>query len=211
MKKYVFILLLFSASFAQAQRQFGRHDLSFGIGLGANAADDAFNGFWNPLFEQHHLYEEGECFDVIGHSYVAWNAEYEYQIGRHWAVGLTASYAYAGLNGALEYDSEDPSWAPGYACVKSRMCYIAPCVKRVWRSADAWLLYSKASVGLQYNKMTFKATAITDANDAEQRKRTASFQLAIVGVELGKQRVRFYSEVGYGSQGVFKMGVKCAL
>ncbi len=89
---------------------------------------------------------------------------------------------------------------------------LMPSVKLNWLRKDRWGLYSKAAIGAFYARFADK--------DYDENKRKASkadvtsewgfnWQVSLIGIEAGGDRVRGFIELGLGEQGVALAGVRC--
>ena len=104
---------------------------------GQRGKDVRFHHELNVSFGLYHLEYEGECFDVIGESFLTLSLQYHYRLNNRWAVGIMAGWgratggyensSYQETNGPLTEESSD-SPAP-WGDAKVGIFYVMPSVK----------------------------------------------------------------------------------
>lgn len=149
------------------QRRLHRHELTLGVGFGANMADHGVRQMVSPYESHYGLKASGECFDVIGDSHVLTNLEYHYRLNKRWAVGVVVAWGLSrqdydddGVSNANRYDGIDtrelPSGAIGiYGSEMSRFFIVAPSVKHVWHESAHGRCYSRVALGMMRQHLTF--------------------------------------------------------
>lgn len=79
-----------------------------------------------------------------------------------------------------------------------------PEVHYTWLGNRNFTLYSKVGMGISYYQL--RSNSSNFPNIKENKMRLA-YQLSPVGIELGSHRLRFTSELGYGLQGIWNIGL----
>ncbi|MBR1682228.1 MAG: outer membrane beta-barrel protein [Bacteroidaceae bacterium] len=85
---------------------------------------------------------------------------------------------------------------------------LMPMVKYTWLISKRVQLYSKVGLGGDVQWFRLQGAGCGTHNDV---KFQFGYQVTPVGIEFGKKTVRFFMEVGYGSEGIMMVGVNCHL
>ena len=221
------VLLCFVTLRLGAQQQI-RHEFSMGFGVGNNMADKKVSDVVDHYLSTYHMESEMGCSDFIGDSHITMSFEYHYRLNQRWAVGCVAGWGLSNesYDGIEEHGSAPQSYLAKHGSEQSRIFYIAPSVRYSWLTTmrGHMQLYSRAALGTIRQHMLFDYqqavtdgrlfTAIEEETNSyrqehfdEVKWRTA-YQLTPVGIDLGNRFIHFYSELGYGFQGVFTIGTR---
>ena len=212
-----------------AQQQI-RHEFSMGFGVGNNMADKQVNDVVDHYLEIYHMESEVGCSDLFGDSHITMSFEYHYRLNQRWAVGCIAGWGLSNesYDGIEEYGSAPHSYLAKHGSEQSRIFYIAPSVRYSWLTTmrGHMQLYSRAALGtirqhmiFDYRQAASDGRLYTALEDDTQRdgynqklidevKWRTAYQLTPVGIDLGNRFIHFYSELGYGFQGVFTFGMR---
>ena len=204
------------------------HELNVSFGLGPNMTNRVFDNLKAPYLDKYHLEYEGECFDVIGESFLTLSLQYHYRLNNRWAVGIMAGWgratggyensSYQETNSLLTEESSD-SPAP-WGDAKVGIFYVMPSVKLTWKHFSHCQFYSQVAAGMMRRHSKF-SVAVYDSGNAEAEPKMLektdeivwrpSYQLTAFGINVGGERLNFFSELGYGCAGVFNMGFRISL
>ncbi len=77
---------------------------------------------------------------------------------------------------------------------------LMPAVKYKWVNTSVVGLYSKLGVGITYGHLSSDG----DSNDGV----VFNYQVTPIGFEIGNTRVRAFSELGWGAQGIIQVGAR---
>ena len=202
--KHFISILLFSCVFTTGihAQDFKRHEIAFYLSTG-DAANEEFGNFIYDV-EQKTGYERDflcgvDFYPILG-------IEYFYNFTRKWSVGLSVGFGKTseGLDNFC-MEQELRSWTNAH----SRLFYVMPEVRRRWYQTQNGLfsVYSKIALGYarQHNWL--------DSDSAfDEKKNGIAYQITAGGIEFGSKRwPHLYSELGYGHQGIFVIGIKLGL
>lgn len=203
--KEVPILLLFGLfAFQPIAAQSKRHEVKIGFGVGD---DTHYNKIINDYKKAYQLEDVGESYDnfLADYNISIW-AEYLYHFNNHLAVGGTAGYSKVDgctyFTGAFSQAEEGNHKSID---LDTHTFFVMPSVKATWFNFTHVSLYSRGAAGLAHYQLTTENSQGIIPRDESRIK--GIYQLSPVGVEVGGERVRFYSELGYGIEGVFSLGV----
>lgn len=197
--------------------KYRRHELSGGIGFGANQADHATSSMINSCMERYRLEYDGECFDIFGDSYLFANLEYHYRLNRKWDIGALAAWGLSRESFISSYSSEMPV-NDGIGSEACRYFVAAPSVRFTWYESPSSRCYSRVALGLMRHHLSFHYSELQP--DAERNQTDYSvtdrysdirwrmaWQATVVGGSVGTDAFRFFGELGYGCLGVVRMGL----
>lgn len=203
--------LLFLCSIATEAQSFRRHEFSASLGFGPNMADKEVNSVLDQYFVHRDWNFKGECGDILGESFASINLEYYYRLNERWALGAIMGWGYASKSYYRIPIEED-------AGMTSKYFYMAPSLKYAWFLKGIFRLYSRLATGAIRQHTTFDISRWQDGHDttmtdtcSDEVKWKLAYQLTPVGFDFGIEPIRVYSELGYGCQGVFTIGVKVGL
>ena len=209
-------ILLLSASLclialAAGAQSFRHHEFSTTIGFGPNMADKEVR----HVKDCYDMQYQGECFDLIGDSFVTLNLEYHYRFDRRWAVGAIMGWGRSSGSYHRFYDIQTSVEGFGDSYIRdsgdmlSKVFYLAPSIKYDWFLKGKFRLYSRVALGAMRQHTTFDYRDLEVSFDEVKWK--VACQLTPIGFDFGIEPIRVYSELGYGCQGVFTIGARLAL
>lgn len=210
----------------QLSVKYPRHEINGTLGLGPNQADRSTHRFVDGLRQPYHLEKEGECFDLIGDSYVIGKLEYHYRLNRKWDIGAMIAWGYSKENYtddeyyyAVEQNKLDnrDTYTIGYQ--KCRTFSFAPSVRYTWYETPTYRLFSRVSLGMmrhhlnfsveewKYNGPTKPYHSIVNEGITDKTEWRMAYQFSPIGISVGSSNFRFFCELGYGCLGVMNTGV----
>lgn len=146
--------------------------------------------------------------------------DYHYHLSRRVAVGLETGWSYNSYGiytnewiGYLLPDVPHESVENHHVTFTSRAFFVAPSVKYQWYETDNQLFrfYSRLAVGALRQHLTFKPHGMEGVERVDRTRWRCAPHVVFAGVEFGHQFIRLYSELGYGTQGIFTTGFKITL
>ena len=91
--------------------------------------------------------------------------------------------------------------------------YVMPAVKYNWLFHKGFSCYSKAGLGLSAQHVWFdkahpnmETQSYEYMREYDHRFHRLEGQLTFIGMEIGKGSLRFFTELGWGLEGVFNIG-----
>lgn len=180
--------------------QYCRHEIRAGIGLGE---DPHYNHVVDDYKEAYDMREGGYYDDLSADYQFSAYVEYLYHLNTHFAVGGTFAYS-TQQGGDYEYGYYGES---KYRCIRmnTHSFSLMPSVKATWLKVPHFSIYSRGAIGLAYYKLeTDNATLVPERSESHL---TCRYQLSPLGLEVGGDHVRFFSEVGYGVEGICSLGI----
>lgn len=200
--------------------RFPRHELNIGIGSGANQADHDLHTIINGYPSLNDYDVEGECFDLIGDSYLFINFEYHYRLNRKWDIGSMAAWGLS-RDGNTYYSPQNQYAYAGqtkwiYDHETSRYFVVAPSVRYTLYETTSTRLYSRLCLGVMRHHLNYKRS-FYDGNDALIDEPTESvltdmvkwgmgYHITAIGGNIGTENIHFFGEIGYGCLGVVRIG-----
>lgn len=125
------------------------------------------------------------------------SGEYFYRIGPLVAVGAIVSYSHHKKDVIMLGSKQGEN--------KMNYFTLLPSVKLDWLRRSRFGLYSKIGLGV-----TLRAEKQTlSDNDSNYSDAFFNWQASLIGAEFGNERVRAFTELGCGEQGIFLVGVRC--
>lgn len=179
------ILLLFTVNNAQAQEAPSyRHIVSADIGLWPAI------GHYDPYYDLERNLQDGEN----AHSPI-FSVNYQYMMNRHWSLGGTISMG--GWRQYMRYiDSGEIADKKGDTFLAAMFS-----TRYYWRTKNWVRTYSGISFGMAYDWEKKYDTW----ND--EQKICPSWQLTVLGIEVGKGRIIGFGEFGLGATGWLVGGI----
>ena len=175
-----------------------------------------------------HLVQEGECFDILGDSYVLANLEYHFRLNPKWDVGVMAVWGLSRENYAAN-DPNDPVFAEGSREIAlgrelSRYFAVGPSVRYTWHEGKFTRLYSRLATGLMRHHLNFdyreyretgeypeSSRDVIKTESVDRMKWRMAYQLTAIGGSVGAGSFRMFGELGYGCLGVVRLGIAVSL
>ena len=186
--KEVLICLLTLLPVITAAQETRRHEVGISVGCGPNDADMKVNDMIDLLSDKYQMEEDYVDCGLFGITHGTVSVDYLYRLSLRWAAGGLFGWGYGGGNFA-DYNFPDdpqpdnPTVALGYM---RQVCDFRPNLDTNPQRVD-----ELKSIYRTYQRFTFHVT--------------------VGGIEFGRQRIRLYSELGYGCQGFLNVGMKVAL
>lgn len=212
-------LLIMTALPVSAQQT--RHELRAGLAIGE---DPHLQHRFDDYLKAYPLDDDGGICGWNGGG-PEWSAhlEYFYHLNQRWAVGGSVGIGTSSKSAYLPWDEKynpehpDPvTYVIGgiaYSLfpeteltLRSHSYFAMPTVKYTWYGHNRFRLYSKAGLGLQYYRLNV-TSHIPPIPEWDEHKLKMAYQLSAVGIEVGGERMRGFTELGYGRQGIFNMGI----
>lgn len=202
MKKFVLLLLLLSAVFANAQetktitQEYPRNEISVGWGVGSSV--EIF-GLYTDLITAAFVrtYNDYTYSGPI-------SLEYYHHFSPLFSVGGIFNYEHANADIISDWDNRNENIGKE----KSNYYTLMPAVKCDWLHKKSFSLYSKLGAGITYAQSTDKYTNQSNENAKDDNSQWLfNFQLSLIGVQFGK-KVCGFVELGLGQQGIVSTGIK---
>ena len=107
-----------------------------------------------------------------------------------------------------EYIPERPNIRRGYTDIKGHSVFLMPSAKLSWLNNRWCSLYSKLSAGLHFQSLYLDSEGLSEEEIAPYDKSHVSLAYSVVpfGLEIGKRKIRWFMEVGIGSNTNFITG-----
>lgn len=227
--KEVLICLLTLLPVITAAQETRRHEVGISVGCGPNDADMKVNDMIDLLSDKYQMEEDYVDCGLFGITHGTVSVDYLYRLSLRWAAGGLFGWGYGGGNFA-DYNFPDdpqpdnptdnayfPSFRTGH--LLSRSFYLLPFARYSWYVTDnrVFRCYSKVALGYMRQVCDFRPNRDTNPQHVEELKsiyrtyQRFTFHVTVGGIEFGRQRIRLYSELGYGCQGFLNVGMKVAL
>ena len=221
----VILLCSIGVSLAQGKKEsktrYYRHEISIGIGgsdLETGWSDDYAGGLMNKFGlvsakcgSDGVVYEWNDNYNLDGGGWLYLN--YYYHLNHTVAFG-----GYLGIFEASEnlgfpedyfYDNhQNTNIRRGYTDIKGHSVFLMPSAKLPWLNNRWCSLYSKLSAGLHFQSLYLDSEALSEEEIAPYDKSHVSLAYSVVplGLEIGKRNIRWFMEVGIGSNTNFITG-----
>ena len=204
------------------RNQFYRHEVNVLFGFGSSV--------WRGTHDQQvrRFYDvgmENSFFCGIDVNGVSWSIRYFYHLNPQLAIGATFGKASA-------YDGLETPYAPSepeayalspYALVHTKSTFLMPAVKYSWCRSNGFSFYSVAALGVEHSHTWSSVHTVNVSIYPElayEHHRQVVFnskqwklepQLTAFGFDFGGRKFRFFAELGYGTEGVFNIGLSRCL
>ena len=185
--------------------RFYRHEMGLSLGFVSNVGERRMDRAGDFL-EQRLGYTSDALCNYFGP--VSLGLHYSYYLNRQWAVGFEYAYAY----GYSPYSKWNEETLVGYCDVRMHSHLLMAALKWQWLDYAPLVFYSKTAFGLQHRHVycSFDNNAVP-SDTPDDKRWLPAYQISPLCMELGRNRVRFFMELGYGNQGVFSMGINTKL
>jgi len=200
------VILLIPTSTTQAQEELRRQEFRIGAGIGE---DSHFDDVTDSYQDNYNLITHDGSNS--GDTELSFFAEYLYHFNKHLAVGLSAGYARVGKQELWDtswdtdpYNPSDSYPSDKHINLKTSTIFVMPTLKFTWYNNHHFAFYSRGGLGGQYYKLDAKSQDFPERHESHLK---LSYQFSPAGIEVGGDLIRFFTELGYGKQGVFNMGV----
>ena len=135
---------------------------------------------------------------------------YYYHFNHYIAVGGFFSFCKSrDWLGYPQVYKEDEIQKTGYTDVKGLSLFMMPSAKCTWLNNRWCSLYSKVAVGLHYQNLHLESESISKEQTDEFKKRHLNFAYYVtpLGWEVGRRKIRWFIELGFGSNTNFQTGM----
>lgn len=193
-------------------RPFFCHELRLSVNFGNVFNNASYDRFGKLARENQHLTEDPDAFSCGLGSVMnaSISLSYFYHLNPQWSAGLivgTGRRPYDDL--VIEKtttpqgnDASEPLYAGNLNCTD---WYFMPAAKLKWYFMHKSCIYSKVAFGAMSQHEYFKAVNCDLFNDSRRTWHVA-YQLSPIGIEVGSGSLRFFTELGYGMEGVVNIG-----
>lgn len=135
---------------------------------------------------------------------------YYYHFNHHVAVG--GLFGFCNVQDWLGYpevNNQGEAQKTGYTYVKGSSLFIMPSAKWSWLNYRWYSLYMKASAGFHRQKLYLNSETIPSEETDEYKKKHWGFAYYVTpfGWEIGRQKVRWFMEIGIGTNTNFQTGL----
>lgn len=135
--------------------------------------------------------------------YGSYSLEYTYHSSKRWAYGLVAGYSANKTiykNGYKENSTKDESLRHYY--------YFMPTAKWTWSHKKHINFYSYAGLGLYYRNE--RITSLEKGNNDAKHNNgiMPALQITPIGMEFGGERLKFFTDIGFGNKGLLNAGMR---
>ena len=205
--------------------KFPRHEVNITLGVGSNQADRSTSRFVDDIIQPRHMETDGQCWDIIGDSYIMGKMEYHYRLNRKWDIGAMMAWGYSSENYTDEYfysieenkQNHSGTITQGYS--RCRSFSFAPSARYTWYETRTYRLYSRVSLGVmrhhhvfdieewKYGNKTKPYGSIISEENVDETKWRMAYQVSPIGICVGAGPLKFVAELGYGCLGVCNVGI----
>lgn len=195
------LLVVLTVAAETKPRKYYRHEIGVSFGLGVSI-DNSFEKYQKHIKEHHYYLGEGGGW-THGSIFLIRNVHYYYNFNRRLAVGGSLSYtsSSAGHSGYVDFHGEGE--------MKQSSYIIMPEIKWIWTDYRYMRLYMRGGCGLYMQTQRFKSD-FYDSSILKRENRTVwmpAYQISPLGIEIGSNRLCFFTEMGYGLNGILQMGL----
>lgn len=198
------LLVVLTVAAETKQRKYYRHEIGVSSGLGVSI-DNSFEKYQEHIREQYYyLGEGGGWFRSI---LLIRNIHYYYNFNRRLAVG--GSLSYTSSEEYFGYSEYSDVYIHGQSRMKQSSYIIMPEIKWIWTDYRYMRLYMRGGCGLYMQTQRFKSD-FYDSSILKRENRTVwmpAYQISPLGIEIGSNRLCFFTEMGYGLNGILQMGL----
>ena len=180
---------------------FYRHEIGGGMAVAAYENKSRFHEM-EDVVERRLGYKSENQTMYMGAASVG--LRYYYHMDEHWAVGLQLGrvgyYTHYAKNSAdgKEQDANLLLHSP----------YLMATTKYYWKPTGVVSLYSKGGIGVQRRHLYFRAYKNqADNRFFDEKKWLPAFQFSPIAIEVGRRNFRFFTELGYGTEGFLSLGI----
>lgn len=180
---------------------FYRHEIGGGMAVAAYENKSRFHEM-EDVVERRLGYKSENQTMYMGAASVG--LRYYYHMDEHWAVGLQLGrvgyYTHYAKNSAdgKEQDANLLLHSP----------YLMATTKYYWKPTGVVSLYSKGGIGVQCRHLYFRAYKNqADNRFFDEKKWLPAFQFSPIAIEVGRRNFRFFTELGYGTEGFLSFGI----
>ena len=223
----VIISALYTSAFAQEpvknKTRYYRHEVNVGLGL-IGVRSGWSNDYERSVMNQFGLVAgsvgggsrtgeiiyEGNDSPNLRFNTPLMSTSYYYHFNKRIAVGgLFGGCRVHDWLGYLDVHEQEEVQKTGYTYVKGTSLFLMPSLKWSWLNNRWCSLYMKATAGLHYHALHLDSETIPKEQTEEYDKNHLSlgYYFTPFGWEIGKQKVRWFMEFGFGSNTNFQIGL----
>ncbi len=183
------------------QSQFYRHEISASVGLGfqLNVRDGVYDDLSAQIYKKTSYIDDRLC-NYWGPATLG--LRYYYHLNPSWAIGLQYGWL-ADYRPFIRLNKDESG-----GDLRLHSHFLMPSVKWNWYRGESWGLYSRGSFGIQFRRIFFDAShKYADYQKLEKKKWLPAFHVSLVGAEFGKRHFRFFTEMGFGMDGIVNSGL----
>lgn len=211
---------LFSSDKKESKTRYYRHEISASIGY------TRVRSCWSDSYERNVMDGVGLIVGKAGsdgiieqgmngpnlHCTSPWppDISYLYHMNRSFAVGgLFCGYRVSDWMGYPRVNRMDEEQRTGYTYVKGFSLFLLPTVKWSWMNCHWCSLYTKGAVGFHFQSLHLNSESLPPEQTEKFRRKHLGVAYFIfpVGWEVGRRKVRWFIEGGYGSNTFFQTGL----
>lgn len=120
-------------------------------------------------------------------------------LNKRFGVGGTLAYEHFGGKGNMLFDKKNSKKFSEHNIA------LMPTVSAYWYRNRIVGIYSQAAIGT-----CIISRQRLDEAEAEKNELELAFQLSAAGIDVGNEHIRFFTEVGFGYQGIVNFGLSYA-
>lgn len=198
MKKIIIMMViaLMATTNVSAQNAFEpKHDIAISVGAWSNS--DIINVFEDMLT----IMLTGSNIETSSY-FGPISLEYFYHLNRTISVGAIAAYGHMKQNFYYDKDKKNKDGS-----LTNNYFTLLPAVKFDWLQKKNFGLYSKLGLGATLRSEKIEFTS--DSKKGETNSKVhVNWQISLLGVEAGAEKIRGFIELGTGEQGIALIGVR---
>lgn len=220
----VILLCSIGVSLAQEKKEsktrYYRHEISIGIGcsgLETGWSDDYAGGLMDKFGlvslkagSNGVVYEWNDTYSLSGGGlYLNYYYHLNHTVAFGGYLGIFNASETLGFHEDYFYDNrQNTDIRRGYTDIKGHSVFLMPSSKLSWLNNRWCSLYSKLSAGLHFQSLYLDSEGLSEEEIAPYDKSHVSLAYSVVpfGLEIGKRNIRWFMEVGIGSNTNFITG-----
>ena len=178
-----------------------RHEISGGLTVASYENKSRFHEMEDAVEQQLGYESQPQCMYFGA---VSMGLRYFYHVDEHWAVGAQLGH----VGDYTPYTKKSADGKRQDADLLLRSTYWMATAKYYWKLMGIVSLYSKGGIGIQRRHLLFRAYENQDdSRFFDEKKWIPAFQLSPIAIEVGRRNFRFFTELGYGTEGIFGFGI----
>ena len=188
-----------------------RHEIGMQVCGEPDAGMHRYNKTTDYLSDKYKMSTVGVCGKVFNSLGIG--AHYFYHFNHRIAVGALFGWVYQNDDlSADEYAGPNEQKEPlSSANISNRAFYVMPAMKYTWGYTPHINFYSKAGLGIYRQHLTLEGDGFPANEQKNEIRWRMAGQISPFGVEFGRGMFRMFTEVGYGAEGIIKMGFSLRL
>jgi hypothetical protein len=229
MEKFVLLVVLYGFCLSMSannpqkkETRYYRHEVNVSIGRISTTNNSRSRAYGKKLMDRFNLLSigcginglAGCCSNdklELGMASASMTLSYYYHIDKRMAVGGFLNYEK--VSDRLGWDEPydlNGDLLTGYSFVRGNSFFLMPTFKYSWMNSRRNSLYLKASCGVNYQALRFKSDVIPKElfEDCDKKNNLQfAYIFTPIGWETGGKKVRWFMELGFGSNTMFQMGL----